>query len=82
MKFKVYKNLNYVMGHLRYGHFEGIIEAKDEEELKKMFKEDEDFLWDSLNLVIDDYEIDDYELSSEPYKYRVVEELNNDMLDE
>lgn len=73
MKFKVYKDLYYVAGYLRDGHFEGIVEAKDEEELKKMFK-DEDFLWNNLNLVIDDYETDGYELNSKPYKYEVVEE--------
>ena len=72
MKFKVYKDLDYVIGHLRYGHFEGIVEAEDEEELEKMF-EDEDFLWDNLNLVIDDYDIDGYELNSEPYAYEIVE---------
>ena len=38
MKFKVYKDLDYVIGHLRYGHFEGIVEAEDEEELEKCLK--------------------------------------------
>ena len=55
--------LEYVAGHLRYGHFEGVIEVPDEEFEK--FKENPiDFLYDNeyideLDLLIDDWEIDD-----------------------
>ena len=55
--------LEYIAGHLRYGHFEGVIEVPDEEFEK--FKENPiDFLYDNeyideLDLLIDDWEIDD-----------------------
>ena len=55
--------LEYVIGHLRYGHLEGVIEVPDEEFEK--FKENPiDFLYDNeyidgLDLLIDDLEIDD-----------------------
>ena len=35
MKFKVTQECDYVQGHLRYGHYEGIVEVKDEDELKE-----------------------------------------------
>lgn len=56
-------SLEYVIGHLRYGHLEGVIEVPDEEFEK--FKENPiDFLNDNeyideLDLLIDDWEIDD-----------------------
>ena len=55
--------LEYVAGHLRYSHLEGVIEVPDEEFEK--FKENPiDFLNDNeyideLDLLIDDWEIDD-----------------------
>ena len=30
MKFKVTQECDYVQGHLRYGHYEGIVEVKAE----------------------------------------------------
>ena len=71
MKFKVTANVDYVMGHLRYGHLEGIIEAKSEEKLKEMLK-DPDVRYD-LELVVDDYEVDDYGNISE-FEYEVLED--------
>lgn len=55
--------LEYVAGHLRYGHLEGIITITDEEFEK--FKENPiDFLYDNeytdeLDLLVDDWEVDD-----------------------
>lgn len=55
--------LEYVAGHLRYGHLEGVIEVSDEEFEK--FKENPiDFLYDNeytdeLDLLVDDWEVDD-----------------------
>ena len=55
--------LEYVAGHLRYGHLEGVIEVSDEE--FKKFKENPiDFLYDNeyideLDLLIDDWRVDD-----------------------
>lgn len=39
MKFKFKKELDYVVGHLRYGHIEGIVEADNLEEAKKKLEE-------------------------------------------
>ena len=61
---KYYANLDYVIGHLRYGHKEGTIKLTDDE-----FKEFEQNPYDFINkqdilsevgLVVDDYEVDDY----------------------
>lgn len=55
--------LEYVAGHLRYGHLEGTITITDEEFEK--FKENPiDFLYDNeytdeLDLLVDDWEVDD-----------------------
>ena len=55
--------LEYVAGHLRYGHLEGVIEVPDKEFEK--FKENPiDFLYnndytDELDLLIDDWRVDD-----------------------
>ena len=56
--------LDYVTGHLRYGHLEGIVEMTDEE--FERFKEDPiNFFYDNeyecnrLDLIIDDFEVDD-----------------------
>lgn len=55
--------LEYVAGHLRYGHLEGVIEISDEEFEK--FKESPiDFLYDNeyineLDLLIDDWRVED-----------------------
>jgi hypothetical protein len=56
--------LDYVMGHLRYGHKEGILELTEEEfeRLKKDpidFIDEEDIL-SNLELIIDSYRIEDW----------------------
>jgi len=56
-RYKVTIPVDYVMGHLRYGHLEGVIEADSVEDIKNM---DYDEIRDYLDLVVDDYEIDDY----------------------
>ena len=58
MKFRVTANLDWVSGHLRYGHLEGIVEAESEEALELKIK-NPDFRY-ILDLVVDDYEVDDY----------------------
>jgi hypothetical protein len=58
MKFYVSADVDYVVGHLRYGHFEGVVEAESEEELKEMMKDR--YFHHRLDLVVDDYEVDDY----------------------
>ena len=55
-KFKVFQDADYVQGHLRYGHREGIIEADSKEDALNKLK-NEDYT-DYLYLEIDDYEVD------------------------
>lgn len=55
--------VDYIVGHLRYGHYEGEIELTDEE--FEIFKENPNEAFDdlelkeSLGLYVDDYSIDD-----------------------
>ena len=56
--------LEYVFGYLRYGHKEGVVELTEEEfqRLEKdsmKFLNEEDLLYD-LDLIIDDYRIEDW----------------------
>lgn len=55
-RFKLYQDAEYVMGHLRYGHREGIIEA---DTLGEVLKKVDDEPGEYTNFVLDDYEIDD-----------------------
>ena len=60
------KNLNYVSGHLRYGHRE--LEV-DEEKWNSMSDSEKDkFFDDNAEIIVDDYEIDDWEDSDEDYE--------------
>ena len=50
--------VDYVVGHLRYGHLEGVVELQDDEintkeKLKKLIR-------NNCELLIDDWEIDSY----------------------
>ena len=58
LKFRVTADVGYVSGHLRYGHLEGVVEAESENKLKKMMKSPG--FDDLLDLVVDDYRVDDY----------------------
>ena len=76
MKVKIYKDCDYVQGHLRYGHFEREIEVDSLEQAKEMFPDERDTYYD-MDLIVDDYEINDYEVSSSPMVYEVIEEWNS-----
>ena len=65
-KFKVTIPCEYIQGHLRYGHAEGIIEAKNIESITNLGDLD-------LDIVVDDYEIDDYELDFENARIEEIE---------
>lgn len=65
MKFRVTQEANYVMGHLRYGHREGIIKADSKEDVLKLIEGQED---DYLDIVIDDYEIEDADFENNPFE--------------
>ena len=71
MKFRVTQEANYVMGHLRYGHREGIVEADSKEDALKLIEGNED---DYLDIVIDDYEIEDVDFENNPFE---IEEVND-----
>lgn len=71
-KFKVEIPLEYVQGHLRYGHLEAEIEAKTEEEAKTLAKE-----WaedGDMSIEVDDYSIDD--IGDVDYENMIIEEIN------
>ena len=74
MKFKFRKELDYIVGHLRYGHIDGTVEADNLEESKKKLEEYEkkDLLCEFGEVVVDDYECEDYEKSSTPA--RIIED--------
>jgi hypothetical protein len=64
MKVKFNIPLDYVMGYLRYGHKEGIIELT-EDEFKRLEKNpmdfiDEEDILSNLELIVDDYRIEDW----------------------
>ena len=58
MKFRISRDCDYVNGHLRYGHLEGIVEADNLEDLKEKIK---DYPNNYMDLIVDDYEVDDYD---------------------
>jgi hypothetical protein len=68
MKFELYQELDYVQGHLRYGHRKGIVEVESEEELKQMI-EDGDL---DLDVIVDDYEIDDWSAGDNKVDYKII----------
>ena len=71
MKYKVSIDVDYVQGHLRYGHYEGIVEANSEEELKDIINE-RDIIY-SLTFVVDEFEVEDIGDLCEP-EYELIEE--------
>lgn len=53
--------VDYVAGHLRYGHFEAIIDGEELEKFKEMsIKEQQEYLREVGELIIDDYRVNDY----------------------
>ena len=69
--------LEYVTGYLRYGHKEGVLELTAEEferlqENPKEFIYEEEILHD-LDLIIDDYRVDDYG-GIDSIEYEVIDE--------
>lgn len=58
-KFYVTIPVDYIDGYLRYGHLEGIIEAENEVKAKEKAEKMVDS--EDLCLVIDDYEIKNYD---------------------
>ena len=62
-KVYIYAPLDYVAGHLRYGHKEGTVNLTDKE-FEQFKANPKDFIYNNdieLDLLIDDWEIDDYD---------------------
>ena len=64
-KFLVTQDADYVVGHLRYGHREGVIEAENIDEVKAILK---DGGTDYLDLVVDDYEVEDVDYGDNEFE--------------
>ena len=71
-KFKVIQDADYAMGHLRYGHREGIIEADSKEDALDKLKNHG--YTDYLDFVVDDYELEDVDYGNNPFEIEEVEE--------
>lgn len=73
-KFRVYQQADYVQGHLRYGHREGIIEAESKEDaLNKLNEGHTDF----LDLEIDDYSVYEANYGDNEFEIEEVTEEND-----
>lgn len=71
MKFLVTAGVGYIMGHLEYEHLEGIVEASSEEELKEMMEEK--YFYRKLDVIADDYSVEDYGDIGE-YEYQLLQD--------
>ena len=71
-KFRVYRDVDCITGHLRYGHYEGEIEAESREDaLDKLKNKDYD---ERLNLVVDDYEVYDIDIGNNEFEIEEIAE--------
>ncbi len=61
-KYKIKVPVGWIMGYLRYGHFEGIVELTDKtvEAINSGSVFVKDFCREYLDLVVDDYRVEDY----------------------
>lgn len=65
-RFLVRQEADYVVGHLRYGHREGYIEADSIEDARRKVEEDD--YAELLNVIVDDYEIEDVEYGDNEFE--------------
>lgn len=72
-KFKVTQQADYVMGHLRYGHREGVIEADSVEDA--LDKLENHYYTDYLDLKIDDYRVEEVDYGDNEFE---IEELESE----
>ena len=63
MKFMVTADLDWIMGYLKYGHMEGVVEAASREELNDLIRTGD--IVNFLNIVVDNYRIEDFETPTE-----------------
>ena len=71
-KFKVRQEADYAIGHLRYGHREGVIEADSKEDVLNKLKNKG--YTDNLDFVLDDYEIDEVDYGDNEFEIEEMEE--------
>lgn len=71
-KFRVSQEADYVMGHLRYGHREGVIEAESKEDALNKLKNEG--YTDYLDFVLDDYSCEDVEYGDNEFEIEEIEE--------
>lgn len=58
---KIHAPIDYVQGHLRYGHFEATVPEEDIEKFNAMTPDEKkEYIRDIGEIVLDDYEMDDY----------------------
>lgn len=65
-RFFVRQEADYVTGHLRYGHREGYIEADSIADARR--KIEEEGYDDYLELIVDDYRVDDVEYGDNEFE--------------
>lgn len=54
-------DLEYLMGHLRYGHIELQMDEKEYKKYETYTNEEkEEYIFENGDLIIDDYKVDDY----------------------
>lgn len=70
MKFFVTADLDWIMGYLRYGHMEGVVEVESEDELNEIIESGD--IVDYLSVVVDDYRVEDWD-NPEHFEYSEVE---------
>ena len=58
MRVRIKIPVGWMQGHLRYGHLEGELEVSSQEQLNKLLSDEA--LMDYLDVVVDDYEVEDY----------------------
>ena len=71
-KFRVSQEADYVMGHLRYGNREGVIEAESKEYALNKLKNEG--YTDYLDFVLDDYSCEDVEYGDNEFEIEEMEE--------
>ncbi len=57
-QYRIIGNLDYVQGHLRYGHFELYVDKEIWDGMSE--KEQEEYMRDHGDLIVDDWSIEDY----------------------
>lgn len=73
-KYDVFIGCDYVQGHLRHGHLEGVIEANSAEEARAIALAEPD----CLELFIDDYDVTDFDIDENDIEISEVEEDNHE----